>query len=235
MINYLAALGWNDGTEKEIYTIPELISAFKLERVVKAPSMFDMTKLRWINAQHMKLLSIDQLKRELKPFLLESDLLIDKENMSDRFLEVAVNNSCSKIEVLVDAIPIIEACLSYPITRTLEAGDASTLEIVNDEFELVVKALIDAYDDKTLPTGSEVDFDVKWKEFVKQLGTTLGRKGKRLFHPLRLALTGEMSGPDVGHQIKLIEAAQGQVKHFVNMDERMKVLRQWQETMALKK
>ena len=46
MINYLAGLGWNDGTEKEIYTVPDVTAAFSLERVTKAPSMFDMAKLK---------------------------------------------------------------------------------------------------------------------------------------------------------------------------------------------
>jgi len=46
MINYLAGLGWNDGTDKEIYSVPEVISAFSIDRIVNSPSMFDMQKLK---------------------------------------------------------------------------------------------------------------------------------------------------------------------------------------------
>lgn len=51
MINYLSLLGWNDGSDDEIYTREELIDAFDVDRIVKSPSVFDMSKLRWVNAQ----------------------------------------------------------------------------------------------------------------------------------------------------------------------------------------
>jgi glutamyl-tRNA synthetase len=51
MINYLSLLGWNDGSDDEIYTREELIEAFDVDRIVKSPSVFDMGKLRWVNAQ----------------------------------------------------------------------------------------------------------------------------------------------------------------------------------------
>lgn len=51
MINYLSLLGWNDGSDDEIYTREELIDAFDVNRIVKSPSVFDMSKLRWVNAQ----------------------------------------------------------------------------------------------------------------------------------------------------------------------------------------
>jgi len=178
MINYLATLGWNDGTEKEIYTTDELIDAFQLERIVKAPSMFDMTKLRWINAQHLKLLSVGEWKRELEPFLISSNMLCDGSGeVNDKFLEAAVNTSSSKIEVLCDALPIIKASLQYPFLDTLAINDAETAEIVQDHFVEVVQSIVDAWSQNTMPRGDEDDFAMKWKEFVKQLGKKLGRKG----------------------------------------------------------
>ncbi|KAJ1418649.1 hypothetical protein B484DRAFT_317370, partial [Ochromonadaceae sp. CCMP2298] len=62
MVNYLANLGWNDGTDKEIYTPAELAQAFSLDRIVKSSAVFDMDKLRWINAQHLRLLSAEALE-----------------------------------------------------------------------------------------------------------------------------------------------------------------------------
>ena len=51
MKNYLSLLGWNDGTEKEIFTEEELEQAFDLRRVVKSAAVFDLVKLRWMNGQ----------------------------------------------------------------------------------------------------------------------------------------------------------------------------------------
>ena len=62
MMNYLANLGWNDGTPKEIYTPAELVDAFDLSRIVKTPAMFDMDKLRWVNGQHLKTIPRPELE-----------------------------------------------------------------------------------------------------------------------------------------------------------------------------
>ena len=62
MMNYLANLGWNDGTPKEIYTPAELVDAFDLSRIVKTPAMFDMDKLRWVNGQHLKSIPRSELE-----------------------------------------------------------------------------------------------------------------------------------------------------------------------------
>ena len=61
MINFLATLGWNDGTEQEIFTVSELIEKFSLDRVQKSPARFDEQRLLWLNGQHIRLLSLDEL------------------------------------------------------------------------------------------------------------------------------------------------------------------------------
>jgi glutamyl-tRNA synthetase len=54
MVNYLSLLGWNDGTEKEIYTVDELTQAFALDRITKSAAVFDKVKLSWMNGQHLR-------------------------------------------------------------------------------------------------------------------------------------------------------------------------------------
>ena len=55
MVNFLAALGWNDGTEKEVYTVQELIEGFGVDRVTKSAAVFDNAKPNWMNGEHLKL------------------------------------------------------------------------------------------------------------------------------------------------------------------------------------
>jgi len=55
MINYLALLGWNPGTEQEIFTLPELINVFDFSRVHKGGAIFDEKKLAWVNRKHFNL------------------------------------------------------------------------------------------------------------------------------------------------------------------------------------
>jgi glutamyl-tRNA synthetase len=61
MANFLATLGWNDGTEQEVFTIAELIEKFSLDRVQKSPARFDEQRLLWLNGQHIRALSLDEL------------------------------------------------------------------------------------------------------------------------------------------------------------------------------
>jgi glutamyl-tRNA synthetase len=77
-------------------------------------------------------------------------------------------------------------------------------------FAGIVKRLVDDYKSGALPTGKEdSDFESAFKGYVKTLGKDLGLKGKGLFHPVRLALTGRVSGPDIGDQLKLLALAEG--------------------------
>jgi glutamyl-tRNA synthetase len=68
MANFLATLGWNDGTEQEVFTIPELIEKFSLNRVQKSPARFDEQRLLWLNGQHIRALSLDELAQRVEDF-----------------------------------------------------------------------------------------------------------------------------------------------------------------------
>lgn len=61
LMNYLALIGWNDGTNKEFYTKTELVHAFSLERVQKSGAQFDPVKLEWMNGVHIRAMAIDEL------------------------------------------------------------------------------------------------------------------------------------------------------------------------------
>jgi glutamyl-tRNA synthetase len=67
--NYLALLGWNPGTEQELFTLDELIGAFDISRVQRANAMFDWDKLDWLNGMYVRALSDDELAERLRPFL----------------------------------------------------------------------------------------------------------------------------------------------------------------------
>ncbi|MBJ58860.1 glutamate--tRNA ligase [Candidatus Saccharibacteria bacterium] len=68
MINFIASLGWNDGTEQEIFTVDELITKFSLDRVQHSGARFDVKRLEWMNGQHIRSLSLDDLSRRAEAF-----------------------------------------------------------------------------------------------------------------------------------------------------------------------
>lgn len=69
MINFLAFLGWNPGTEQELFSLDELISAFSLERINKAGAKFDVNKAKWFNEQYLKLQDVGSLAKQYLPDL----------------------------------------------------------------------------------------------------------------------------------------------------------------------
>jgi len=73
VVNYLALLGWNPGTEREIFSLAELESEFRLDRVQKASAMFDWDRLDWIDGQYIRCLSDDDLSQRLLPYLPDLD------------------------------------------------------------------------------------------------------------------------------------------------------------------
>ncbi len=68
MLNYLATIGWNDGTEQEIFTVAELIEKFSLERIQRSGGIFDEKRLVWLNGVHIRRLTLDQLFERVADF-----------------------------------------------------------------------------------------------------------------------------------------------------------------------
>ncbi len=104
--------------------------------------------------------------------------------------------------------------------ETLESGEAA--EILEDAFTEVAWAMVDVYTREAIPlagsrANSRSSFTKEWKTWIEALGKSfkVKRKGKRLYHPVRLALTGRMSGPDVGDQVGAPQILPGYVIHVV--------------------
>ena len=98
LMNFLALLGWNPGTEQEIFTREELIRAFDLARVQKGGAVFDQKKLDWINEQHLKRLDAPELKEQLRLFLDAYRPELRDIELSNRLVEM----SRSRIHTLAD-------------------------------------------------------------------------------------------------------------------------------------
>ena len=219
MMNYLANLGWNDGTDKEIYSPEELCAAFDLNRIVKSAAVFDMDKLKWVNAQHLRAYSIDDLKPIVLKALTGTDqpivpMSILDESLSkplhfDSFSRLATKIAQRDMEVTTDSLRLVGSCLQYDINTTL-VSDEHVIEVLQSpSLPIVISTLIKDFDSQALPQGMESNFTELWKTYMKSLGKQLGLKGKELFHPVRLSLTGRMSGPDVGDQLQLIALSEG--------------------------
>lgn len=231
MINYLAALGWNDGTEKETYTIDEMIEAFDIYRITKSPAMFDEDKLRFLNGQLVRSLPVDDIEPMLVSQWLLNEVFTPVVQSGTRLAYVATTLVHGSLELINDCVPQIKDVLTFPLVATV-ADDESAKKLIAEEdggFKQIAELILRDYEAGVMPVGDKAEEHAgQWKKWVKAIGKETGRKGKRLFHPLRLALTGKMSGPDVGAIIELLYLAgiQKSAPGAIPLGNRIKTLRE---------
>eukprot|EP00535_Pseudo-nitzschia_heimii_P003119 CAMPEP_0197173194 /NCGR_PEP_ID=MMETSP1423-20130617/219_1 /TAXON_ID=476441 /ORGANISM="Pseudo-nitzschia heimii, Strain UNC1101" /LENGTH=869 /DNA_ID=CAMNT_0042621975 /DNA_START=210 /DNA_END=2819 /DNA_ORIENTATION=+ len=233
MINYLALLGWNDGTDNEIFTRDELIDAFELGRVVKSPSVFDMEKLRWVNQQHMKMVSLEELVELVKDQFEFENILKDGTSKGDlEMVDMAFATTAlarERMQTTKDAVLNAKTVLGYDLPATfadIKDPEARSM-IEKGNFYGLAQTIISAFEAGTFPlpnaenpmetfkdaidgTNEKCDFTKTYQAHMKSMAKEAGVKGKNLFHPVRLALTGEMSGQDVTRQLALLTLATGE-------------------------
>jgi glutamyl-tRNA synthetase len=227
MINYLALLGWNDGSVNEIFMRDELIDAFELGRVVKSPSVFDVEKFKWVNSQHMKPMSVEQLSPMVKDQLVWNNMVKDNADEAKvmEFATAATALAKQMMETTKDAALNARQVLNYGLPATFDEltdVEAKTMIQQGNFYPLALK-IMEEYETGVFPQpdaanpmaafqeekGAACAYTVDYIAHMKSMAKATGIKGRNLFHPVRLALTGQMSGQDVTKQMSLLVMATG--------------------------
>lgn len=186
VVNYLALLGWSPKGE-EIKTLDELIEEFSLEDVSPSPSAYDPAKLRWINRQHIMRLDEEKLLEYAEPFLKGLN------NYPKDWLLRAINSIKEYAETLSDIPQYIERY--YLSEVNLDQSYKEELIAGKKAIETFLSLLKEANDLSTI--------DSIFKEAIKISGI----KGRRFYHPIRLAITGYESGPELVEFIPILGKA----------------------------
>lgn len=203
LTNYLALLGWGaEGGTRETFTMPELAAEFTLERVTPSPAIFDFDKLYWLNRHYLKLAEPDRIAALSLPYFAAQDwlpqMIVDPE-MKLWFQDVlavflpAVNQ--------LDQLPIKARFLFDPDPAAALANEENTTILANISSRKVLDGFASRIAALSFPITPEA-----FKAVVNEVKSTTGIKGKDLFHPVRIALTGAHSGPEFDKLIPLIEA-----------------------------
>lgn len=178
MLNFLASIGWNDGTEQEIFTRDELIAKFSLDRVQRSGARFDEQRLLWMNGQHIRLLSLTDLYERIAPFWPSSANEADKEQKM-RVLSLVQD----RLKTLKDLPLLSDYFFAEPTPDWTMADDNKQLKKLG-RAELVV--LLQAAK-KMLETS---DFDAEsLQNSLNSLLETTGQKPGILFSLIRLAVS----------------------------------------------
>jgi glutamyl-tRNA synthetase len=192
LVNFVALLGWNAGDDKEFYYISELIENFSLERVNKSGAVFDIEKLNWLNAEHLRKKSNEQILEMLKNEILNSQF--STLNYSDSYLLdiiVAMKERVSFVKEFISKSPyFFEAPKEYEeaaVTKNWKPGTPDQLKKLRDAFALLNKPL-------------KEDYELTLAKIAEELNIGKGK----LIHPLRLAVSGMSAGPGVFDIVRIL-------------------------------
>ncbi len=196
LVNYIAMVGWAPEDNQEIMSMQELIEKFSLDRVSKSGGVFDVDKLNWVSAHYIREADIDRLTRLCIPYLKEAGL-ISQEDCSSRYdwIRLVVKVSRDNLSYLSQIGD--EAKIFFGKEVAVENDEA--MDILKMEH---VPGLLNVLKEKVYGADAiDAEFG---KTIFKTLKKETGIKGKNLFMPVRIALTGQMHGPEMVEIIEVL-------------------------------
>ena len=191
IVNYILLLGWTPESNKEIFSMEEAKQEFDPSRLSTSPSMFDQQKMNWTNGQYINKLNDEAYLEFIKPQMAK---VMDLSKYDDKtLLEIA---NLYKEEITFGA-EIIEPLKS--ILNPLEVTDENDIAMLNLETTpIAFKGFVDELEKIEEITPEAI------KQAFKNVATNTGVKGKNLFMPIRLKLTGVSHGIELVNIIKIL-------------------------------
>lgn len=182
LLNFLALLGWNPGTDQEIFTKEELIKLFDLERVSKSGARFDIEKAKWFNHQYLHQKNSEELAKEYLKILSQKNV-----NYSQEIVEKIVALIRDRATFITDFWELSSFFFIAPTQYDEKAMKKQWKENSSEILDKIVNIL-----------GSQEDFSSAntehiVKEFITNNGFSLGQ----VMPLIRLALVGDMKGPHI--------------------------------------
>lgn len=195
LLNFIASLGWNDGTEQEIFTVDELIQKFSLDRVQHSGARFDEKRLEWMNGQHIRMLSLDDLYERTTPFWPASAQSAD--DTTKRQVLALVQDRLKTLKDLPvltsyffeEPTPDWEMIADNKQLRTLSDDDVRALlqraqevlaasEFTPEALQVTLNQLLETTGQKPGVLFSLIRLAVSWAPFSPALNQTLATLGK---------------------------------------------------------
>jgi nondiscriminating glutamyl-tRNA synthetase len=200
LTNYLALLGWSPPEEgKEIFSLQEIAGLFDLGRVSKSPAIFDTGKLDWMNRSYINKTPSEALVKVAQPYFVNAGLIASQPDAG----------TCAWLARLIDAVKtyvdhldqiVAESTIVYGIDANGPLlDDDARAALAQPEAQAVAVAFARGVEERDTVTMEG------YREILAKVKAATRQKGKNLFHPIRAALTGRGSGPELDRLIPLYE------------------------------
>ena len=189
ILNTLARLGWSGG-DKEVFYMNDLIKDFEITEIQKAGAIFDLTKLDYLNAQHMANLPLDKYKEELEPFMTRNGIDMNSHTKLDLLIE-SMRSSAYTFSGVAENLKCYYQEINSYNQKAIEKFIGTSPNILSDLYDLIQKL-----DD--------------WNEdALDNLLSTYRNKNElsvpKVNQPLRIALTGSTNSPSLGMTLYLFK------------------------------
>lgn len=185
VLNYVALLGWSpkgELAEREFFTLPELAEVFDISGISKSPAVFDINKLRWMNAEYMKKLSPEAFFAKAEPYLKEA---VTNPAIDLHAVAALVHSRCEVLSDLAERVDFLDRLPDYDTALYVHKKSKTTLEnsLESLKWSLDVLQSLDTWTNESL-------YDA-----LVALASEKGVKNAIVLWPLRVAVSGKASTP----------------------------------------
>lgn len=193
LLSFIATLGWNDGTEQEVFTKAELVEKFSLDRVQRSGARFDEKRLLWMNGQFIRMLDLDDLERRVEPFWPDSGAAADP-----AYRRQVLSLVQDRLKTLKD-LPILTSYFFEEPTMdmSLVPKDKQLRKLTNGEGKLLLDQTV-AVLEMTEWTPETIQMS------LNGLLEKTGQKPAVLFSLIRLATTWAPFSPQLNDTLALL-------------------------------
>ena len=200
LTNYLALLGWSPGEGQELLPLDEMARRFELTAVGHSASVFDIEKLAWVNRHYLREADPSRLARLTMPHLQREGWITEPTSEALSYLAQVVPLGAAAVDRIEQVPARLRFLFDYSPARAL-ADPAIAAEAHEASARAVIAALASELGDGTRLRDRET-----FRAAAARVREKTGQKGKPLFHPIRLALTGESAGVELDLAVPAIEA-----------------------------
>jgi nondiscriminating glutamyl-tRNA synthetase len=201
LVNYLALLGWGaEGGMRETFSAEELVAEFKLERVTASPAVFDWDKLHWLNRHYLKVADPGRVRELAWPYFAGAGMVGERADAeTGAWVDMVIALLLGSVDQLDELPARAQSLLAYDAGAA--RGEAENAVIVATES---AERVLEAFAARCRGAVGLVTAEM-FKGWMGEIKAETGVKGKELFHPVRIALTGSHSGPEFDKLIPVIE------------------------------
>ena len=182
IINYIALLGWSPGDNREIFTLQELVNAFDINNINKAPAIFDEAKLSWLSGEYIRKLCLEEFHRMALPYINQT---VSRTPLDVRKISQLLQPRVEKLTDIPTQIDFINFVPDYRLDFYSQQKMKSTPESALKFLKLALPVL------NTIAIWTEGQIHAAVFELINQLKIKTGQ----LLWPLRIALSGKQSTP----------------------------------------